>query len=42
VQSVSLAQAVAQPAAAVQAKPLQGVVVPITHFPFPSQVEAEV
>ncbi len=41
-QSVSAAQVVAQPAAAVQVKPLQGVVVPATHFPFPSQMEAEV
>jgi hypothetical protein len=40
VQSVSLAQVVAQPAAAVQVKPLQLTGVTVVQFPFPSQVAA--
>jgi hypothetical protein len=42
VQSVSLAQVVAQPDAAVQVKPLQLTGVPAVQPPFPSQMEAGV
>ena len=41
-QSPSTAQVVAQPRVAEQVNPWQPVVAPATHFPLPSQVEADV